>query len=231
MAGATSAIPPNWTIFGIAGPLRSALVDRLSANSGGVLYEHGPFPKTITPSPLLPTYTQAAEIAVLSRFEGACRQICGKCATHAPCNAYFATLGAGLSLADLLAWHIRISYWGPVSKAGGEEGGVMGAEFLRSGTTANGEPWAMIAVTEVSLRSDIALAATLVHELAHVAGAPGATEEQRAALGKKRQGAEYERPIRAERALQSCLLPKQFDPGALGVLQGPEWRGSGSRVV
>lgn len=232
MPKATSAIPPSWTIAGIAGPMKGWMVEARGATSGGVYYDHSPFPKTIKPSPLLPAYTKETEIDVLARFEAACRYITGRCATSAPCNAYFKSLGAGVTLSDLLGWNIMIGFWKPMHRQGPGDPSILMAEVLAQGQNAKGEPWAQIAMTEYSLRTPIALAATIIHELAHVAGAPGATEDERAAALKKKDGKDYKRLIAAEEALKACLLPKQFDPGALGVLQGPDWRGKGgTRVV
>ena len=70
----------------------------------------------------------------------------------------------------------------------------------------------------MALRSASILAATIVHELAHVAGAPGARVDERStALGNKRSD-DYKRLIQAEGALKACGLASQFDENAVGAL-------------
>ncbi|MCX7372812.1 MAG: hypothetical protein NTW56_10340 [Alphaproteobacteria bacterium] len=230
-----SAIPEGWTIGGLVGPYKGDSVESLSRVVAGVTYNLSLFPKVLTPSPLLPTYTDKASIDVLARFEAALLYIVGKCAEYAPCNTYFTSLSKGLSLKELLGWQVRIHYWKPASSDGSPNpaGDVASAEQLASGQNDRGENWTKIAIGEDCLAGDIKLAATLVHELAHVAGALGATADDRARLGKQRKGAEYDRLIAAEMALKQCLLPKQFNPDAIGLLhdRGPAWRGQGGRRI
>lgn len=62
------------------------------------------------------------------------------------------------------------------------------------------------------------VAATLIHELAHVGGAPANAYDDKSNA--------------AETALKHCLLPKHFDPNALGVIQRMSIGGQGGfRVV
>lgn len=230
-----SAIPTGWTIGGLVGPYQGDSVESLSRVVAGVTYNLATFPKVVTPSPLLPPYTDEKSIDVLARFEGALLYIVGKCAAHVPCNTYFTSLSKGLSLKELLGWQVRIHYWKPASSDGSPNPArdVASAEHLASGQNDRGENWAKIAIGEDCLASTIKLAATLVHELAHVAGAQGATDADRSRLGKQRKGAEYDRMIAAEMALKHCLLPKQFNPDAIGLLhdRGPAWRGQGGRRI
>jgi len=230
-----SAIPAGWTIGGLLGEWKSHSVESLTRVVAGVTYQLAPFPKVLTPSPLMPPYTDQASIDVLARFEGALLYITDKCARHAACNSYFASLANGLTLQELLGWRVVVHWWKPVSSDASPNPGrdVASAETLGQGQNPKGENWAKIALSEDCLVGDIQLAATLVHELAHVAGAPGATDADRTRLGKARKGAEYDRLIAAETALKHCLLPKQFKPDALGILldRGAGWRGQGGRRI
>lgn len=230
-----SAIPAGWTIGGLVGPYKGDSVESLSRVVAGVTYNLAPFPKVLSPSSLLPAYTDQKSIDVLARFEAALLYIVGKCAEYAPCNTYFMSLSKGLSLKELLGWQVRIHYWKPASGNGSPNPAreVASAEHLASGQNDRGQNWSKIAIGEDCLAGDIKLAATLVHELAHVAGALGATDADRTRLGKQRKGAEYDRLIAAEMALKHCLLPRQFNPNAIGLLhdRGSSWRGQGGRRI
>ena len=230
-----SAIPAGWTIGGLAGPYKGYSVESLSRVVAGVTYNLALFPKVLTPSPLLPAYTDEKSIDVLARFEAALLYIVGKCAEYAPCNTYFTSLANGLSLKELLGWQVSIHYWKPASSDGSPNplGYAASAQQLASGKNDRGENWTKIAIGEDCLAGTIKLAATLVHELAHVAGAQGATDADRARLGKQRKSAEYDRMIAAEMALKHCLLPQQFNPDAIGLLhdRGSSWRGQGGRRI
>lgn len=231
----THALPASWSVAGVAGAHMGRSPARLTRVSGGVTFDMAPFPKSLTPSALVGRYTASAVVDVLARFNGAAGYIAGKCAASRPCNAYFSTLGKGLSLSDLLGWSIVFYLWKPVSRAGpvpqaGEKMVVMQAEML---SATDETKFAQIVISEFSLVSDIKLAATLVHELAHVAGAPGANEDSRAMAAADPGSTLYKELIAAEMALKSCLLPKQFHPGALGLLQDATqgWRGQGSGIA
>ena len=226
------SFPERWSIAGIRGPDSSRLPERLGQTVANVRYELSAFPKSVTPSAFIGGYTNQTSIDVDRVFEDAARTVVGTCAQHRSCNRYFSSLGKGVTLSDLLTWRIVWYFWKPVSRSGpapavGDRIKVVAAEVL----TANHETrFAQIAVCETSLVSDIRLAATIVHELAHIAGAPGATDEQR---GKARKGTpEYDRLIAAETALLRCLLTKQFDSGALGLIQESRgWRGGGQGLA
>lgn len=225
-----NGLPASWSIAGVIGPHMRRSPESLSQVAGGVTYDMAPFPKTLTPSPLVGGYTDAASVDVLARFNGAAAYVSGKCAASAPCNTYFSTLGKNLTLSDLLGWNIVFFLWQPKSRVGpvppkGATMDVIQAQMI----SANHDTlFAQIVVAEFSLVSDIKLAATLVHELAHVAGAPGSNADLNAKAQADGGAALYKSLIAAETALKHCLLPRQFDPGALGLLQGAQgWRGRG----
>ncbi|UPY34872.1 hypothetical protein [Sediminicoccus sp. KRV36] len=231
----TNALPPLWSVAGVAGPQMSRSPERLSRVSGGVTFNMAPFPRTLTPSALVGGYTTAAVVDVLARFNAAAAYVGGKCAASRPCNTYFSTLGKNLSLSDLLGWSIVFYFWKPVSRVGpvpavGETMPALQAEMISASYQTS---FAQIVVSEFSLVSDIKLAATMVHELAHVAGAPGANDDGRATAAADPGSALYKELIAAEMALKACLLPRQFNSGALGVLQDMTqgWRGRGGGIA
>lgn len=111
--------------------------------------------------------------------------------------------------------------------------GVTVGEVISKGVNAKGLHWARIAIGEPALVSRIKPAATIVHELAHLAGAPPASGEDAARASANKSGALYTSLIAAEKALQHCLPAKQFDPEAIGLLHEdiPGWRGQGGRWI
>lgn len=227
-----NALPASWSVAGVTGPFMTRSPERLSRVAGGVTFDMAPFPRSLTPSDLVGGYTNTTVTDVLARFNGAAAYIGTRCATSKPCNDYFGTLGKNLSLSDLLGWRIVFYLWKPVSRTGplpatGDRIPALQAEMISASYETS---FAQIVISEFSLISNIKLAATMVHELAHIAGAPGSNVDERATAAADRGSALYKEKIAAEMALRSCLLPRQFDPGALGLLndavQG--WRGRGT---
>ena len=227
---AANTLPPSWSVAGVTGTHMNRMPERLTRNMGGVTYEMAPFPRSLVPSRLLGAYTTETAIDVLARFQGAAAYVGGRCAASAPCNSYFSSLGKNMTLADLLAWQVVFYYWLPISRIGpvprvGERMEVLQAEVI---STTDETRFTQIVVGEFSLASNIKLAATMVHELAHVAGAPGANADLRAQASAEGGAKLFNTLIAAEMALKACLLPRQFDPGALGLMQGAQsWRGRG----
>lgn len=225
----TIGLPANWSVAGVAGPQMSRSPERLTRVAGGVTFDMAAFPKSLTPSDLLGGYTNASVVDVLARFNAAGAYISGKCATSKPCNAYFSGLGKHLSLSDLLGWRIVFYLWKPITRSGplpskGDKIAALQAEMISASYETS---FAQIVINEFSLISDIKLAATMVHELAHIAGAPGSNDDERAKAAADPSSKLYESLIAAELALKSCLLAQQFHPGALGVVEDAThgWRG------
>lgn len=238
MAGSKSPIPETWTISGITGPYKDWLVDSITRVVDGIEYRTRPFPKLLKPSELIKGHVKAGEIDVAALFTRAMRYVSCTCATHGPCNAYFRKLGAGLTLKDLFGWEIAFWFYEPVGKAlpkgiTADRIGVTVGEVISKGVNDKGVHWARIAIGEPALISHLKLAATIVHELAHLAGAPPASAEDAARASANKSGALYKSLIAAEQALQHCLLGKQFDPEAIGLLHDniPGWRGQGGRWI
>ncbi len=74
-----------------------------------------------------------------------------------------------------------------------------------------GATWAQIGINDLLLIDRMEVAQTLLHELAHVAGAPGKRQDPKS--------------LAAEKALLRCGLRKYYDPkafGSLDLLPAPE---------
>ncbi|MDR1423821.1 MAG: hypothetical protein LBI92_04340 [Azoarcus sp.] len=106
---------------------------------------------------------------------------------HSPCNAAFQALPGGRTFADI--WNdssVWISY-NPVWRHG-YFGSTSGKDITIAKYAFSMGHWT--------------IAATLVHELAHVNGAPGHNTQ-------------------AEDTLKACLLRDLYDPSVIGSLTGP----------
>ncbi|MBU4298093.1 MAG: hypothetical protein L6365_02205 [Desulfobulbaceae bacterium] len=68
-----------------------------------------------------------------------------------------------------------------------------------------GPNWAQIGINELMLMDFMDVAHTILHELAHVAGAPGLRVAPKS--------------LAAERSVLYCGLRKRFDPKAFGSLE------------
>jgi hypothetical protein len=119
-----------------------------------------------------------------------------KRAEHAPCNEYFKTLVGGKTLKEVL------------------QGGVITLHYLtpRENQTFDKLPEANTAGRDIGINpaylldTDPApLACTLIHELAHVAGATTNTRGEHAGD--------------AENALLSCMCKSHHNPANLGMIQ------------
>jgi hypothetical protein len=236
-------VPATWSIAGLHGPDSGRLPVRLTETVSSISYEVARFPATVTPSPFAPAYTTATGFNVADRFEHACRHIVTRSATARACNTYFRGLGRSAgrpadrqySLADLLRWRIVFYFWRPVSRAGPVP--TSGSFHAPSADVLTDVPetrFAEIVVSEHALVTAMTLAATIVHELAHIAGAPGATDADRSRVRALRRAdpASYRRLIAAEGALPPCLLGSMFDPDAIGAVHDLEQADrAGRRVI
>ena len=112
---------------------------------------------------------------------------------HAPCNECFKKLPKRRTFKEI--WEsdtIWLNYMGDSSGMGETRG-----DFD-------------IGITLTCLKKGkMQIVATIVHELAHIDGAPG-REQQAFADGKPN--------LMAESTLKCCLLAQYFDPGAIGVI-------------
>ncbi len=166
------------------GPLRSG-------------YNYGPFPKTLTFDVTDPRTkkTTRKNLDVKGEIDKAWLWISKKAAAHRPCNNYFRKLARGKSLAQILKEPIVLHALQP-------KPGKKDSDLPRG---ASGGKSVGINLLLIADQNRAALCATLIHELAHVAGA---------SISKT--------SIEAETALKHCLLSQQFDPNALGVLHERE---------
>lgn len=147
-------------------------------------------------------------VNVKTKIEEAWRFVTDRAAVHKPCNDYFKTLARKKTLREVLA-----------------EGDIIVHCLVpKEGHTFEELPNANTAGRDIGidpgllLEEPIKLACTLIHELAHVAGATTNPADSNA--------------IAAEKALQSCLCAGQFRPEALGLIQQIELRRyGGSRIV
>lgn len=154
--------------------------------------------------PVLTYRDQNAEksVDVKRTLEGAWRFITNRAAVHRPCNDYFKTLPRGKTLQEvLLEGDIYLHCLVP--KSGYNFGDLPGANA--AGRDIGINPLAIIDSTQ--------LASTLIHELAHVAGASTNNDPTDT------------RSIAAETALRHCLCVQQFDPGNFGLIEDFTFKG------
>lgn len=171
--------------YGITrGPLRS-------------YYNYGPFPKTLIFDVTDPTTKKVTRksLNVKQEIDKAWLWITRKAAAHRPCNNYFRKLAVRKSLAQILKQPIVLHALQPKT-------GKQDSDLPRGASGGNSVGINLLLIAE---QKQAALCATLIHELAHVAGA---------SISKT--------SIEAETALKHCLLSQQFDPKALGVLHERE---------
>lgn len=168
-------IPQTWTILGVEGKRKDYAPMSLQREAGPVTYKSSAFAEKLSPSSYIGTYTTVKEYDVWTLFNTACGIIKDRCCKSSDCTKYFMSLGKNLNLNDFLEWTIEWGYWratsrtGPPPMAGGSVA-VLDAEVI----TQNYETrYACIIISETSLVNATKLASTMVHELAHVAGAPG----------------------------------------------------------
>ena len=141
------------------------------------------------------------------------------------CDAYFTALGSKRrpdmrrTLSDLLGYRLAFYRNGSLNPAddftatGGSVNVLMG-EVL---TVNNVDGVARITISAYSARSPIALAATIVHELAHVAGAPGRPSDADWGRMSKSDQAPY---YAAEGAIKACgFANNHYHPEIYGHLQ------------
>lgn len=130
-----------------------------------------------------------------------------RCASIKRCNRYFGSLNkrSPISLRQILDGKTLHIY--RLRPTGSATNKTIPAGFC----FAWGRSWAQIGINELVLIDHMEVANTLLHELAHVAGAPGRRQDPRS--------------LAAETSLLYCGMRKYYDPkafGSLDVLPGPE---------
>jgi hypothetical protein len=147
---------------------------------------------------------QDKTVDVKPKIQPAWNFITGRAANHKPCNDYFKSLRRNVTLKQVL-----------------EEGDIiLHCLVPKEGHTFDELPDANTAGRDIGIDpsylldpDSMGLAATLIHELAHVAG--GTTNPRDDHAGE------------AEEALNHCLCQSKFRSGTLGVLELPELRSAG----
>jgi len=137
------------------------------------------------------------------------------------CDTYFLELGSEKSssmrrsLTALLGYKLIFYRHGAVNpaddfKVTGGTAGVTSGQVL---STNNVSGLAIISISAYAARSPTSLAATIIHELAHVAGAPGTpSDAEWASMDAKRRQPYFG----AENALRFCGLARQHNPAIYG---------------
>ena len=160
-------------------------------------YNYGPFQRTLTYAVFnkkTNTWTRKS-LNVKREIDKAWLWITRKAATHGPCNRYFRKLAGRKSLAQILKQPIVLHALLPKK-------GKTDSDLPRGASGVNSVGINLLLIAE---QNRAALCATLIHELAHVAGASKSLTS-----------------LEAETALKHCLLAQQFDSKALGVLHERE---------
>lgn len=132
-------------------------------------------------------YLAYADARMLATLRAAIRIIDSRIKGSTPCNNAFKALPGGRSFAEVWADNTVWLNFDP-SKQFGDFGARRGKEVTITAYAFGMGHWTV--------------AATLVHEMAHVNGAPGITHQ-------------------AEGTLKNCLLPGLEDPSILGMLTSP----------
>ena len=124
-----------------------------------------------------------------------------RCAARKSCNSYFRTLNRSspISLRQILDKKTLHIY--RLRPLGNNTVLTIPAGFCFSW----GSTWAQIGINEIVLMDYMEFTHTFLHELAHVAGAPGRRVNPKS--------------LAAEKSLKYCGLRKYFDPKAVGSLE------------
>lgn len=180
-------------------------------------YRSYPFPAAVT---VPASYGgKGAALAVKDLFDQAFDEL-ARCAGRGACDRHFKLLGRGIGLSDLLAdWRFYFFAFGPEGQQGtwpDTDKGVTLAQVVGDYPKTS---FAEIGVHITALRSAGFLTATLLHELAHLAGAPGATDDDYATHAAGRLStAAFNRLHLAEEAVRACGLRQHYKKTVIGAL-------------
>jgi hypothetical protein len=156
---------------------------------------------------------------VATLFESAFAEL-AQCAAQRRCDSHFRALGGGLTLSAILQdWKLYFFAFAPAGQIGQWPATDSGIIFGQVVGTYPATSFVEIGIHITALRSAAFLAGTLLHELAHVAGAPGASASD---FARKAQGrlsrAETRRLHAAEFAVLACGLRNQYKQDVIGAL-------------
>lgn len=156
---------------------------------------------------------------VSTLFEDAFREL-ALCARKPACDTHFTGLGGDLSLSAILRdWKLHFFCFAAEGSQGAWPESEKDITYAQVVGTYSATKFAEIGVHLCALRSKEFLAATILHELAHLAGAPGASAADlaRHASGQLSK-AEYRKLHAAERAVYVCGLRRQYKQAVIGAL-------------
>jgi hypothetical protein len=144
------------------------------------------------------------------------------CARRPACDRAFQELGLRLGLKALLSsWTLHLFAFAPYGQQGqwpASDDGITFAQVTVQKPNAR-PPYAEIGIHVCAMRSAGFLAATLLHEIAHIAGAPGAASSDfDAAAAGTMPKSEFKRLHAAERAVWACGLRDHYKPNVIGAL-------------
>jgi len=160
-----------------------------------------------------------APLSVTTLFADAFDEL-ARCAGRRACDKHFRLLGKGMGLSEILeGWKFYFFAFGPEAKDAVWPADDKGVTYAHVVGTYPQTSYAEIGIHIVSLRSAGFLAATLLHEFAHIAGAPGAADDDHAlhaagALPKAR----FDSLHLAEEAVRVCGLRQHYKKDVIGAL-------------
>lgn len=175
------------------------------------------FPPTVT---VPPRFGTGGSLAVKDLFAAAFDEL-ARCAASRRCNRHFRLLGNDLGLSDILeTWRFFFFAFGPEGEHGVWPKDDKGVTFAHVVGKYPETRFAEIGIHITALRSAGFLAGTLLHEFAHIAGAPGATDEDYAlhAAGKLPRKTLKQLHL-AEEAVLVCGLRQQYKQTVIGAIE------------
>ena len=161
----------------------------------------------------------AAPLAVKDLFSEAFDEL-ARCADRGRCNRHFRLLGRQMGLSDLLeGWTFYFFAFGPEGQQGQWPEADKDVTFAQVVGEYPRTSFAEIGVHITALRSAAFLTATLLHELAHLAGAPGASDHdyEEHAAGRLTTK-DFNRLHLAEEAVRICGMRQHYKKTVIGAL-------------
>lgn len=156
---------------------------------------------------------------VAALFEDAFKEL-AQCARRPACDSHFSGLGGGLELTALLRdWKMYFFCFAPQGGQNIWPADDKNIAYAQVVGTYKATSFVEIGIHLCALRSAEFLAATILHELAHVAGAPGSSTDDLARHAKGELSAdEFHRLHAAEKAVYACGLRRQYKQTVIGAL-------------
>lgn len=174
------------------------------------------FPATVT---VPKAFGAGGSLTVANLFTDAFDEL-SKCARRRSCDRHFRLLGDGIGLSDILdEWGFYFFAFGPEGESGVWPKDDKGVTFAQVVGKYPATKFAEVGIHITALRSSAFLAATLLHEFAHIAGAPGASDEDYAqhAAGKLPKQKLNQLHL-AEEAVRVCGLRQHYKKDVIGAI-------------